>query len=313
MIAAKPLLALALLLLVTPCFAGTVDDLLMVGKKAFGDSQYSLAITSFQRILNEYPDSALVEEAQYLLGVSLFYVGNWSESLDTLTAFRAHFTDSVLAPRASYWIGAASLKLGNYQAALDTLLSVSGEQDAANPYGLNSALLSGVALEGLGRDADAAVMYRKVLADPAGAPLSAEATYRLAGTELRAGRYAPARDLYGKVLIDAARSPFVQDSLFYLAECELSLGNLVEAEKRYRTLLSLYPIRPTGRQRPTGLPRLHGARGRGLRRSTSSIRCRSSIRRVPIRAAASACARISAWNRGNTTMRPPVTWRQSGF
>lgn len=80
-----------------------------------------------------------------------------------------------------------------------------------------------------------------MLADPAAGSLAAEATYRLAGTELRAGRYASARDLYGRVLIDDARSPFVQDALFFLAECELSLGNLAEAQKRYETLLSLYP------------------------------------------------------------------------
>ena len=234
-------LVLALLLPVIPCFAGQVDDLFSVGKKAFADGQYSLAIASFQKILNEYPDSARVEEAGYLFGVSLFYAGKWSESLDALSAFRAQFPAGSLAPRASYWMGAALLRLANYQAALDTLTSVSGEQGAANPYRLNAILLSGAALEGLGRDMDAAAAYRRVLADPASAPLAAEATYRLAGTELRAGRYAPARDLFGKVLIDSPRSPFVQDALFYLAECELSLGNLVEAEKRYQTLLSFYP------------------------------------------------------------------------
>jgi TolA-binding protein len=234
-------LGLALLLLVTPSFAGQVDDLLSVGKKAFGDGHYSLAITSFQEILTDYPDSESVEEAEYLLGVSLFYAGKWTESLDALTMFRVQFAASSLAPRASYWMGAAYLKLENYQAALDSLIAATGDQGAANPYRLNAILLSGVALEGLSRDMDASAAYRKVLADAAAAPLAAEATYRLAGVELRAGRYGPARDLYGKVLIDSPRSPYVQDALFYLAECELSLGNLSEAEKRYRTLLSFYP------------------------------------------------------------------------
>ena len=69
-------------------------------------------------------------------------------------------------------------------------------------------------------------------------------TYRLAGTELRAGRWASARDLYGRVLIDYTTSPFVPDSVFFTGECELSLGNLAEADKRYRTLLSLYSDSP---------------------------------------------------------------------
>ena len=237
----RPSLALAFLLLVTPCFAGQVDDLLTVGKKAFADAQYSLAIASFQKILDEYPDSALVEEADYLLGIAQFYAGRWIESLDAFSGFRARFPASSLTPRTSYWMGAALVKLGRYKDALDSLASATADAGGANPYKLNSKLLSGVALEGLGRDADAAAAYKEVLADPAAASLAAEATYRLAGTEFRAGRYAFARDLYGRVLIDNSRSPFVQDSLFYFAECELSLGNLANAQKRYETLLSLYP------------------------------------------------------------------------
>ena len=63
-----------------------------------------------------------------------------------------------------------------------------------------------MALEGLGRDSEAAAGFREILQDPAAADYTAEATYRLAGTELRAGRWAAARDLYGRVLIDHPRA-----------------------------------------------------------------------------------------------------------
>lgn len=233
--------ALALLLLASPCFADQVDDILTVGRKAFTDGEYSLAVKSFQRVSAEFPESARAEEAGYLLGVSLFYAGRWAETLTAFEAFRTRYARSSFMPRTYYWMAAASLKLGKNDQALGYLTAAPAQSAEGNPYRLAGMLLAGVALEALGRDADAAASYRKILSDPGAGALAAETTFRLAGTEYRAGRFASARDLYGKVLIDSPASPFVRDAVFFLAECELSLGNLAEAEKRYRTLLSLYP------------------------------------------------------------------------
>lgn len=132
----RRLLALAFLLLVTPCFAGPVDDLLTVGKKAFADAQYTLAISSFQKILDEYPDSASAEEAAYLLGISQFYAGRWAESLDAFSGFRTRFPSSSLIPRTSYWMGAALVNLGRFKDALDSLGPVSNDAGGGNPYRL---------------------------------------------------------------------------------------------------------------------------------------------------------------------------------
>jgi TolA-binding protein len=228
-----------------PGFAAPADDLFAVGKKAFADGQYALAISSFERIQNEFPESPTDEEAGYLLGVSLYYAGHWAESLSVFSLFGIRHPSSALFPRASYWIGAASLKLGNYQTALDNLTVFLQRTGESSAFRLSAVLYSAIAQEGLGRDADAAAGYRELLrGDPAAAAYAAEATYRLAGTELRAGRYAAARDLYGRVLLNNTSSPYVRDSVFFAGECDLSLGNLAEAEKSYRTLLSLYPDSP---------------------------------------------------------------------
>jgi TolA-binding protein len=226
------------------CFGAPADDLLAVGKKAFGDGQYPLAVSSFQRIQDEFPESPLTEEAGYLLGVSLFYAGEWSASLSEFSLLGIRHPQSSFAGRAAYWVGAASLKLRNYQNAYDSLTEFLRSEGGGGAYRLSSILYRAVALEGLGRDADAAAGYRELLQDTSAGAYTAEATYRLAGTELRAGRYASARDLYGRVLLDKTGSAFVRDSVFFSGECELSLGNLADAEKRFRTLLSLYPDSP---------------------------------------------------------------------
>jgi len=237
-------LVIALALVGRQCFGAPADDLLTVGKKAFADGQYPLAVSSFQRIQDEFPEAPVIDEAGYLLGVSLFYAGDWSGSLSVFSLTGIRRPKSVFASRASFWIGAASLKLGNYQTAFDSLTAYLAGGSVASAYRLSCLMYRAMALTGLGRDSEAAAGFREILGDPAAAASAAEATYRLAGIDQRAGRWMAARDLYGRVLIDYTSSPFVRDSVFFTGECELSLGNLSGAEKRYRTILSLYSDSP---------------------------------------------------------------------
>lgn len=231
-------LTLALLLVATASFAQSADDLLEAGKKAFSDGFFAVAAGSFQRILSNYPHAAAAMDAEYMLGVSNYYAGKWQECLVVLEGFQNRHPSSVLASRASYWVGAAYLRQGSYEKAFRSLSS-----QVAGPYSLHAALLCGVALEGLGRDSEAAGFYRKVMT-AGDQSLAPEAVYRLAGTEYRAGHYADAQDLFGRILLDFPQSPYVRDSVFFLAETELAQGNLDSAERRLTTIITLYPDSP---------------------------------------------------------------------
>lgn len=238
----RTLFAIALVLLAVPAFADTAAGLLSVGKKAFADGEYSLALRSFQRITAEFPESAGSEEAEYMLGVSQFYAGNPADAVDAFTAFRTHHPRSGLLTRSQYWSAAASVRLGRSAEALSILAD--RPSSSSDPYRLPALMLSGVAQESLGRVPEAASTYRRILGDPSSAQLGPEAAFRLAGIEYRATRFASARDLYSRVLIDSPQSPFARDSVFLLGECALSLGDYADAGRRYQTVISLYPDSP---------------------------------------------------------------------
>lgn len=250
--AGRALTIVFLLASVVAGFCDQADDLLAAGKKAFADGFYDVARGSFQRILIDHPQSTAAEEAGYLVGVSQYYAGHWSEAITALAGFQSRHAKSPLAPRASYWIGAAQLQLGKYENALRALGSAPGGPQALGAYAGHAALLRGVALEALHRDSEAAAAYRALLVPGASAvdasgtdaSLAPEATFRLAGVEYRAGRFSQARELYGRILLDYPQSRFVRDSVFFLAECELAVGEPDAAEKRYVTLISLYPDSP---------------------------------------------------------------------
>ena len=242
---AVPWAFLALLLLAHPVFSDQAVDLLATGKRAFGDGHYSLAVESFRLLATEFPESAGAEEGEYLLGVSLFYAGNWPEALDALTGFRSHHPHSAMQSRALYWLAAASMKLGRFENALGYIRERPSQSEQADPFRFHALLAAGVACEALGRDEDAAAAYGKILADASAAAFFPEATFRLAGAEYRSGRFAAARDLYARLLLKYPKSSFIGDAVFFLAECGLALGNLADAEKGYRSILSLYPDSPT--------------------------------------------------------------------
>jgi TolA-binding protein len=241
---AVPWALLALILLAPPVFPDTAADLLSAGRKAFTDGSYGLAAESFRRVTREFPAAASADESRCLLGVTLFYEGDWSEALDRLKAFLVDRPRSPLQPRVLFWCAAACMKLGRYEDALRYLRQRPLRPDDGDPYRFPALLAAGTAAEALGRDAEAAAFFSRILGDPAAAALHPEATYRLACTEYRAGRFEAARALYGRLLLGYPQSPFVSDAVFFLAECSLALGNLEEAEKGYRSILSLYPGSP---------------------------------------------------------------------
>ena len=239
--------ALTVVLLVFCAAAGfsqPADNLLEAGKKAFSDGFYDVAAASFRRVVSDYPQAAAALEAEYLLGVSQFYAGKWEESISALGGFQARHPDSFLSSRAAYWIGAAQLKLGKYEKALRALGGAPGGEKRLGPYAGHAALLSGIAFEALGRDAEAAARYRGLLEPGGDASLAPEAAFRLAGIEYRAGRFPSARELYGRILISYPQSAFVRDSLFFLAESDLAVGETQSAQRRYSTILSIYPDSP---------------------------------------------------------------------
>jgi TolA-binding protein len=199
----------------------------------------SFALTALISIAEPKQDEKAFQSA-----LSLFYSGQYSRARDAFEGVFFSYPGSPITTCLSYWLGSCSLKLGEYEKALGYFRTQTTIESGRPFYSAHSRLLSGVALEALGRLAEAGLEYRAFLSDPASGPLAAEAVFRLAGLEYRGGRFDAARDLYRRVLLDFPSSGFVADSLYFLAESEMALGNLPEAGKRYQILISLYPGSP---------------------------------------------------------------------
>ena len=243
-------LALALLLVSVLLCADPASDLLVSGRKAFANAQYGLAARTLRRILEEFPESSKSEEAAYLLGVAQFLTGSYPESAATLAGLRSRAPRSPFAARAGYWLGAATLRLGRVEKALEILRAEAARTDAEAVYKPHAMLLAGTALE-------ERAGHRGCVPVPGAAwrPTRRCERRRARQPARRGDAQARGNGLPGRPLGSGARrvcprapgvprSPLVRDALFFVGECERALGNLSGAEKRYRSLLSLYADSP---------------------------------------------------------------------
>ena len=184
--------------------------------------------------------------------IDLFYSGEYSKALEAFAASIPADNRGETAAQTAYWMGACLVRLERFEDALrylQTAQSGSGNQE----YRRHALLLSGTALEEMGRDAEAETLYGRLLPDPGAKTLVPEVLFRLAGIRFRAGRYDIARESYARIILEYPLSGFVSDALFFLAEAEVVQGDTVAAERRYRALVSTYP---DSRHRETSLFRL---------------------------------------------------------
>ena len=112
---------MALLLCAAAGWAQSAEGLYEAGRKAFQDGLYPMASRSFQSLVEQYPDSALADDADYLRGLADFYAGEYRRSLAVLSGLERKYPRSANLRRVAYWLGAANYHLGDDRAALGHL------------------------------------------------------------------------------------------------------------------------------------------------------------------------------------------------
>lgn len=73
----------------------------------------------FQRIVNEFPNSPLKDDAYLLLGKINFLLNNYEEAIKWLNFLTNEFASSQWTPNAYKYLGEISMNKGNYDIALD--------------------------------------------------------------------------------------------------------------------------------------------------------------------------------------------------
>ncbi len=267
---ASLLFAFTLLLPVT-LPAQSADSLYTTGQKAFQDRLFRIARESFTRLSREYPDDPQADDAEYLAAVCSFYLGEYARCLEPLRTYERRHPRSPYLSRIQYWRGSALARLEQYEEAVAALDRQIAEFPQETYFRLQSLLLKGGALEQLARLKEAAVVYRRLLAEPPlaqrppqppAAELLPQALFRLAGVELRLESYTEARGHLSRLLLEHPGDAHAAEAVFFLAECHYFLDELEEARKRYSRFLEGGPGSPYAETARYRLARIAARQGR---------------------------------------------------
>lgn len=146
-------------------------------------NQYARAITKCRMLLDEYPDSGLVDDALFLMGKSFYRMRDWSEAIQNFETVLVNFPSSEFAEEATYLLSISYLSRGDEDEGMQWFARLregypDGEFAAEALYRLGDAWANA------GRPARAAESYREFLDAYPDRPEAARTRVALARIEL---------------------------------------------------------------------------------------------------------------------------------
>ncbi len=222
------------------------DDALLVLAHAYNRSgRPQQAAAAARRLLEEFPESRLLDQAHYRLGEYSYAAGDFETAAAQYRIVLEKFEGSPLRPHAMYGLGWALLSRNQFdeaEKALDALIEAFPE-DRLVP---RSRYARGMARQQLGKYAAAAEDVQALLAaDPTPAE-KADAQYVLGLCQVGLKQYPEAAATFRSLLEGAPEYGNADKVLYELAWALKSQENEAEAAEAFAQLTARFPQSPLG-------------------------------------------------------------------
>jgi TolA-binding protein len=192
-------------------------------------------------LADQYPESPLADDAEYLSGVADFYLGEFQACVSTLKNYERKYPRSANNRRVSYWLGSAYFQLLDYAESLEHLRNQVDRYPDEQPYYDHALLLKAMVEENLSDWEAARRSYTRVLSRDSARELWPESLYRSGGIDLGREDYGTALTAFSRLLVEFPESEYADEAVFFLGECQFFLGRHSEAERSYRSVLASEP------------------------------------------------------------------------
>ena len=242
-------------------------------------------------MIDQFPDSPVADDAEYLSGVADFYLGEFQGCISALKNYDRRYPRSANNRRVSYWLGSAYFQLLDYSQSLVHLRNQVEQYPDEQPYYDHALLLKAMVEENLSKWEAARRSYEQVLSRESASDLWPESLYRLGGIELRGAEYSAGLKAFSRLLVDFPESVYADEAVFFLGECQFFLRRYSEAEVSFRSVLDSDPPQE---QRETSLYRMALLLAELGRRSESLEFCGELERRFPRSRYLESLARLKA-------------------
>ena len=220
--------------------AQTGSQLFQEGRDAFSDKLFSRSIESFRDFINQYPSDPRVDQADYMIGVSLFYLRQFDQVISHFNRYEQNYPGSAYLRRIHYWKGLCYYGQENFRSAIIELGKQSDIKEELY-FRQKSLQLMGYSYEKTEQYELAGQSYKRLFESEPGKELSALSLERQGYIQLKLQNYSDALDFFEKVTVEYSEIPQVMKEIpFYQAECYYQLKDYDSSLKKFESFLSLY-------------------------------------------------------------------------
>ncbi len=207
-----------------------------IGQSYFFAGQPDRGRRSLERILREYPQSALREEAAYSIGYFFLQENRYDDAVQAFQRVVTDYPRDPIAGKALYGVGDAYYNRGMLEDAAQAYQAVLTRY-GNTPFAADAATSLRAALMGLGRDEEANAVVESFAATAA-PDVAEELRFRQAEDLYVRGRYREAEPALA-AFIRATRNRDLQtDALYYLGDLYANEGRTDDAARALNQVLS---------------------------------------------------------------------------
>lgn len=183
-----------------------VSALTQMGDAYQEAGHFAEALTIYDRVLNDFPESAYGDYAQFQQGITLLKMGDVNGAKISFQSLQSNFTDSHYAAEADYYLGFAHYQNQEWAEAIRYIQNF-----------LNSSETKDFFLT--------------------------QAQYILALSQFHLKAYAQAMELFQLIAKDPAAQPSIQQTAeIYIGKCLFETGSVKEAIHHFQTVIKEFPL-----------------------------------------------------------------------
>ena len=203
-----------------------VDDaLLLIGKSFYWREEYTDALTKYQEIQENFPNSELIPETIYWQGLTLWALDRTEEARFSFS-YIDEKTDPDLFSLSNLALAEMEAESENYESAIDAYQSLIAQLGKKHKLLAPAWQGIGNSLQELGRNDEALEAYQNVLKSKPEAQVNFETRVQIGTTLEKQGKLDEALAAYQNILK-------VKRLRIYEAETQLKEANIYRAKKQY--------------------------------------------------------------------------------
>ena len=214
---------------------------LQIGQSYFKQGKISRAITEFNQLILNYPDSDRAPQSQMMIGRSYFQLGDYDRAVLAFRKLSNLYPESEFVDDALYTIGDCYYNAGNYELAIQYYEALL-QKHPKSP--LLPDAISGIQWSMIQKgDSKEAVKvvdhYMNLLKETGSAP---EFLKRKAELFVNLNQFTESIDTYRKIMRDYPDSEQASNSWYWIAEIYRKSSNKQEVEGALLRQVSEYPL-----------------------------------------------------------------------